>query len=72
MSSGQACWVEEAAEEAHRDHLRSLEEIGYGRIAKVANTAIDLLNRLEHQIDSLPRGGWEILDELKKTLKILG
>jgi len=71
MSSGQKSWADEQAEDAQNAHLARLEEIGYEGIADIADHLRLTVRCFEGDIISLPRGGWFMLDKMKKLVERL-
>lgn len=71
MSSGQAKWEEEKAEEAFALHCARMSNRGIPAITSVVAELSRVLNYLERDNLTLSRSGWARMDEMRRLLSRL-
>lgn len=71
MSSGQKSCAMDDEEDAWREHHDRLAQLGPSEIVKIVDDMTMHFRYLEESVQSLPRGGWYRIDEIKKLLKKL-
>ena len=71
MSCGQKAWAEEQEDQAFEDHRRRLEVIGYSKLVNKIDELTSQFARLEAMLPTMSRSGWNLVDQIKNTLKEL-
>ncbi len=71
MSCGQKAWEEEREEQAHEEHRRRLEAIGYSKLVTKVDELSSQFSRLEVMLPTMSRCRWDLVDQVKNTLKDL-
>lgn len=69
MSCGQKAWAEELEEQAHEAHRQRLEAIGYSKLVTKIDDLSAQFSRLEVMLPAMSRSGWNLVDQIKNTLK---